>query len=79
MVDVADAVVEDRSGLELGPLRHTEIEPGDTTLEEGHRLTRHLEQEIEAENIAIPGHRTLQVGDADVDLANRGNGRGFHN
>lgn len=78
LVDISDVVIEDRSGLELCALRNTEVEPGHTTLEESHRLTRHLEKEIEAENIAIPGHRTLQIGDTDVDLANRGNGRRFH-
>ena len=75
-VEIVDAVVDRRARHESLVLGATEVEPHAAGVEERHRLAGHCEEVLETEDVAIEGDGTIQVGDGDVDLSNRGTALG---
>jgi hypothetical protein len=67
-VDVIHREVHDGTGAKLLVLWLAQVQPHTSTIEEGHGLARDLEQEIEAEDVSVPGHRPVDIADADVKL-----------
>lgn len=67
-VDVVDREVHDRSRAKLLVLRLAKVEPHTPAVEESHGLARDLEKEIEAQDVSIPRHRSVDVANADVKL-----------
>ena len=68
-IDVIDREVHDWSRSKLFVLRDAEVEPHTSAIEERHRLAGNLKQEVETENVSIPLHGALEIGDADMKLA----------
>src|SRR5688572_14313425 len=73
-LDVGHLEVEDRGQMVvLGALGLAKVEAHSAAVEEGHGGTG-LEQEAQAEDVAVEGDGALEVVDVDRDLADRGRG-----
>ena len=55
-IDVGHREVEHDLAAELGVFRHAQVQPHITAGEERHRHARHLEQQRDAEHVAIERH-----------------------